>query len=129
MTTIRAFHSFFIYRVSKDGSGRRQPGPACGVKTHESGTSLLVALFPVKKSQNSQYSQKFLHINTPKHDTRSAQPVMLLLQWPQPANSAEVEVICRFGACLVSSMLPEDNRAWSQQRSLLRCLTLPLLPR
>ena len=37
----RALHSFFIYRVSKDGAGRRQSGPACGVKTPESGISLL----------------------------------------------------------------------------------------
>jgi len=38
-------YSFFIYRVSKDGTGRRQSGPACGVKTLETGISLPEAFF------------------------------------------------------------------------------------
>ena len=44
--------TFFISRVSNDETGRRQSGPACGVKTHESGISLLVqgGFDPSKKS-------------------------------------------------------------------------------
>ena len=50
-----SFSQLFHIPGLQRGAGRRQPGPACGVKTHESGISRLPeALFPVKKSQKSQ---------------------------------------------------------------------------